>query len=329
MTKQFRGVKSGSVLGRFLTKCYKQMNKKYDIFVVITGGEGVGKSRGLFLNIADYWFRRLKGEAINKEALNISVDKFVKCLRDSGPLSFVGLDEAGDSMDTQNWANKFNKVLYQAYTIIREKFLFSVVVLPSFFDLNPRFRKRRVRFLIDVTRRVDNRCNNCVDINTRGKKVPHQFVGEKCDRCGGDDFEPGFVMYDIYDRNKIREILERNAYKKIKKVRCGITPLASGRVREYRGVMKDYYSGLKKEKMHQILNKLYDETMEFSDVPQKPKCVHHFRYNKTKDIWWCDKCGYETGENPFRIPEVCDKSSDNNKKTTLSELKTASGENDN
>jgi len=293
-------IRSDSNLARFLDKCFLQMNKRFDIFLVISGAEGVGKSRGLFLNIADYWFKTLlKKESIDKSAINVSVDKFVNCLYNSDKFSFVGLDEAGDSMDSRDWANKFNKVLYQAYTIIREKFIFSVVVLPSFFDLSPRFRRRRVRFLIDVTKRVDNRCKKCKTFNTRGKLVPFEFVGDKCPKCGSSDFLKGYVTYDIYDRPRIGEILQRNQFKMIKKVSCGVTPITSGVVGEYEGEFADFYSDLKTKKMDSVLEKLMKVVEPFSDTKKKPKCDHRWRYNKTENRWWCRKCGKCTKINPY------------------------------
>lgn len=300
-------------LARFLDECFKQMNKRYDIFLVITGGEGVGKSRGLFLNIADYWFRRLlKKRKINKDSINVSVDKFVACLGASPEFSFVGLDEAGDSMDSLDWANKFNKVLYQAYTIIREKFIFSVVVLPSLFDLSPRFRKRRVRFLIDVVKRVDNRCRYCKDVSSRGKKVRHEFVGDACDKCGATDFFKGYVKYNIYDRARIGEILERNQFKMIKRVGCGVAPLISGCVGEYKGEFADFYSGLKKSKMDSVLEKLREVVQPFSGEKVKPKCNHDWRYTKKEDAYWCRKCGARTSKNPFYVESGVDKGLNNN-----------------
>ena len=282
-------IRENSNLARFLRVNFKQMRKRYDIFCVIDGAEGIGKSRGAFLNIADYWFRvLLKKRLIPRSAINVDIKDFVKALETSEPFSFIGLDEAGDSMDSMEFANKFNRLIYQAYTIIREKILFTIIVLPSFFDLSPRFRKRRVRYLIHVYKRIDNRCKN--------KKCNTMFVGSECPDCGSKLFRKGFVCYEIYDRQRLGMILERNMYKHIKRIRCGVPPLFRGTISEYKGNISEYYSGLKTKKMTDVLKKLKGSLTAFTG---EKKCKHEWRYLRKSGMYYCRKCGFERSTNPF------------------------------
>ena len=296
-------IKRDCKMAEFLELVNKQMKKKYDIFVVIDGSEGVGKSRGLLLNMLEYWYKAiLKQKEIPQWAINIDAKTWINNLDKAGEREMIGLDEAGDSMDSMQFATKFNRLLYQAYTIIREKLSFSIVVLPSFFDLAPRFRKRRVRFLVHAYRRMDNKCNNCGEA----------FVGKECPKCGSTHFNRGYVMYEVYDRVRINKILERNHYNHIKRVNCGIKPLFNGVLTEYEGGLKDYYSGLKKQKMVEVIEKLKDEMnppdpeSEKGKVVQK-KCPHSdWRYVKSKNLWYCRNCGKVVHKNPYKGGEEDD-----------------------
>lgn len=279
-------IRSNTNLAKFLRAVHNRMTRKYDVFMVIDGGEGVGKSRGILLNVLDYWYRKILHKQVPKWSVNIDVKEWVDALHRTKTYDAAALDEAGDSMDSMDFANKFNKILYQVYTIIREKLCLSIVVLPSFFDLSPRFRKRRVRFLIHCYKRIDNRCKSC-------KK---EFVGKECPKCGSKDFKNGFVCYEIYDRTRLNEILQRNMYKHIKKVRCGVAPLARGIVGEYKGKLADYYSELKTEKMGIALEKLKDAV---SEIKGSKSCTHSWRYVRKTVSWYCRNCGLEVFDNPF------------------------------
>lgn len=247
-------IDSNSNLARLLKWIHKQMRLRYDFFIVIDGDEGKGKSRGMFLNIMDYWYKKLLQKDIPQECISVDIRNYIHGLKIGEEMDFRGLDEAGDSMDTTDYANKLNKMLYQAYTVIRERRYFSVVVLPSFFDLNPRFRKRRVKMLIHIKRRVNNTCNECKE----------EFVELVCPKCGSEDFKKGYVCYDVYDRKRLNMILGMNMSRPVKSISVGVKPILSGIVYEYDGEMKDYYAQLKTKKTKDILNILHDEMKDMA-----------------------------------------------------------------
>lgn len=280
-------MQNNSNLAKVLYWVYAKIMLNYDMFIVITGGEGTGKSRGLFLNIVDFWYRKILKKPIPQDSYGIDIKDFVKSLGTGKKLDFRGLDEAGDSIDAQNWNNVLNKILYQAYTVIREKKLFTCIVLPSFFDLNPRFRKRRVKVLFNVYKRVDNKCKACDGYFVDSKVCPH---------CGNDKFTKGYILWRCYNKKQIREILVRNQFRSVKSLNVGVSPVCEGRSYEYKGELLKFYNPKKQEKMKEVLEKVQNEVM---GIDGKRVCTHTWIYRKTDMAWWCRVCGAETKESPY------------------------------
>lgn len=266
----------------------KRICFNYDCLGVIVGAEGVGKSRGLLLNMIDFWYRKILKKSIPKYALCTTLKKFSENLGKGDKGDLIALDEAGDTLDTQEYTNKINRALYQAYTVIRERCLFSVVVLPDYFDLNPRFRKRRVRLLIDVYKRVNNIC----------KKCGTEFLGEACTNCKSKRYKKGYVCYKAYNLEKIQQILVLNKDKPLKKLSVGVKPIISGTVEEYAGALTSHYSKLKNIKTSNALEHLKAIA---SGKGELRICRHDYRYLKKTSVWYCRFCGYETKENPYFI----------------------------
>lgn len=189
--------------------------------------------------------------------------------------------------------NKLNKALYQTYTVIREKKLFTLIVLPSFFDLNPRFRKRRVRVLFHAKYRCDNRCLFC----------DHFFTGNRCPKCLSGNFKPGFLIFDVYNQKQIHEILERNKHRSIKSLNVGVQPVVkNARIKEYKGSLLPNYEKLKKEKLAETIKNLQNEIDP--DIPKRKTCSHLYFYLKRKEAWVCRRCNHETKINPFDNEEL-------------------------
>lgn len=276
-------LKETSKLFRILKFVHKKISLNYDYFIVVTGDEGVGKSRGVFLNMIDAWYK-MQGKKAPKECFGIDLKDFVKSLKKSEEFDFVGLDEAGDKLDTQDYYNHMNKILYQAYTVIREKKLLSVIVLPSIFDLNPRFRKRRVRMLINVKQRVDNKCKDC----------EHSFVGSVCPKCKSTSFKKGYVTFEVYNRRKLRAILTLNERRFVKSLHVGIQPTAIGTTGVYEGDLLEHYTKLKTQKIHDTLHGLQsDISSDRKDSPRRcPECgAANTTYAMRTNTMCCRSCG--------------------------------------
>lgn len=281
-------IKLDSNLAKIMNAIHKSMTLNYDYFGVITGDEGLGKSRGILLNCVDYWYSYLLKKPAPKHSLAIDLVGFTKNLEKGDRMDLRALDEAGDAMDAQDYANKMNRAIYKAYTVIREKKFFSMVVLPSIFDLNPRFRKRRVKLLINVYKRVNNLCKDC----------GNEFVESACPKCHSVNFEKGYICWDAWNKDKLLEILHRNENREIKTVYVGVKPVCSGIAYEYNGELMHYYTGLKDKKTDEAIKDLQREIAGVNGTSVK-ECKHYWMFSKRKHEWSCRQCGIVTDKNPF------------------------------
>ncbi|HMA69857.1 MAG TPA: hypothetical protein VKN74_08280 [Candidatus Mcinerneyibacterium sp.] len=125
----------------------KNLKKDYDALMVITGKEGVGKSH-LMLNILDYYNPKAKISDIS-----LNKNDFRHNIRFQPRYGNPVFDEAGDGLFSREAMTSFNREIVKLYMAIRGRNLFTILVLPDFFDLDSFFRKHRVRFLIEVYKR--------------------------------------------------------------------------------------------------------------------------------------------------------------------------------
>lgn len=275
-----------SNLAEVLHRFKSMMDRGYDVFCVITGMEGVGKSRGLFLNIIDYWYTVILGhKKVPEGRYNVRLEDFIQSLKTGKDYDICSLDEAGDTMDSQNFRDALNRILYQSYTIIREKRFFTLIVLPDFYDLNPRFRNRRVRGVFECFQRVDHRCKEC----------NHRFVGPlHCPECKSKKIEKGFVRWRYFGRARINQIFEKTKNHKVKRLGV-LSPTIQGIVEEYRGPMLKRYSKEKAQKMEEAIDMMYDLFSQATeeDIWRCPKCRRSdTRILKSDNRIHCRKCQY-------------------------------------
>jgi len=125
----------------------KNLKKDYDCLMVISGKEGVGKSH-LMLNILDYY-----NPKANIDDISLNKEDFRQNIRTQKRFGNPVFDEAGDGMFSREAMTSFNREIVKLYMAIRGRNLFTILVLPDFFDLDTFFRKHRVRFLIEVYKR--------------------------------------------------------------------------------------------------------------------------------------------------------------------------------
>ena len=117
-----------------------------DFVAVIDGEEGVGKSV-LAQQIAAY----LDPE-FNMERIVFNSDKFLETIKDpkTKPGSCVVLDEAFSAANNRASLTEVNRAMIGVATEMRQKNLFVLMVLPSFFDLDKYFALWRCRALFHV-----------------------------------------------------------------------------------------------------------------------------------------------------------------------------------
>lgn len=132
---------------------YEKHKQNWDTFGIIIGDEGVGKSN-VGLHYLDIWSRITKGKCLPEDIKHVCLTgkDFVDDLSDMKENELTIFDEAGE-LDSRRAMSNFNTLLTQAYKVIRADRLFTILILPDFWDLEPRFRNRRVKFLIYVYQR--------------------------------------------------------------------------------------------------------------------------------------------------------------------------------
>ena len=241
-----------------------------DYFGVVTGKVGFGKSRGIFLNIMDYWYKTFFNKIPPTSCFGVSFEDYLKALKKGEPFDFAGLDEGGDIFDKGNSGQRVLIDLYQTYTIIREKKLFTCIVISSIFDLYSKFAINRVKFWINVIKRVNKKCKNCKT----------EFVGEKCPKCDCEKYTGGYIVFDFYSQERLKKILEYNQYRQTKKINCGVGSMFQGSVREYKGELVDYYKKLKDDKSTSKIDELYTK---YVDKPEKV-AVADIKTERNKNI---------------------------------------------
>ncbi len=202
---------------------YNKITKEdYDTVWLVTGDEGTGKSN-LLLAIVEYWYNKLNGECLESDIKHVSLDRlnFVTDLKDAKRYELSTDDEAGD-ISSKRAMSEFNVLLTQAYQVIRGDNLFTILVLPSPFDIDGFFVKRRARGLINI--------------NNRGK-------------C------------KFYSKTRLRNMIALNQSRYIKKVEvvkatfCDVFP-------KYKGILLKEYKKKKAEKMQEVRNQLYEKVMK-------------------------------------------------------------------
>lgn len=126
----------------------------YDEVLVISGEEGMGKST-IALHIVHEYLELLKG-SVRPEDLreNVGLDlvEFATLLKEKSKGGIADLDEAAEISSRTSMSAR-NVVLMQAYQLIRGQNLFTILTIPSVFDLDRFFRNRRVRHYIHVHKR--------------------------------------------------------------------------------------------------------------------------------------------------------------------------------
>lgn len=135
------------MMARELDKVQKRvLTKDRDWVAVVDGEEGVGKSV-LAMQIATYL-----DPSFTLDRIVFSSDDFLKIIKDPKTKkgSAVVLDEAFNAANNRASLTEVNRAMIGVATEMRQKNLFVIMVLPSFFDLDKYFALWRCRALIHV-----------------------------------------------------------------------------------------------------------------------------------------------------------------------------------
>jgi len=213
-------------LEKVLDIIYYQLSKKdWDNLLIVCADEGKGKSN-LLLHIVDYWSRLKFGKVDDSYIKFVCLDRlqFVQTLNEANKFDVIGYDEAGD-ISNKRAMGRFNFLLTQAYQIIRGDNLFTILVLPSLFDLDSFFTKRRARGFIQI--------------HERGK-------------------------FSYWSKDRLRKIIALNQSRYIKTPYV-VKPTFYDTFPKYKGVLSEGYLLKKKEKMKDVRKELYKSVKDMEE----------------------------------------------------------------
>lgn len=156
-----------------LDKVKKNVTKKdRDYVMVIDGEEGAGKSV-LAFQIAKYLDSKFVLDNICFNA-----DQFIARLKTAPKYSCIILDEAFSSANSRASLTEVNRSLIGVATEMRQRNLFVIIVIPSFFDLDKYFALWRCRSLFHVYFKKDGSRGRYV-IFPKSKKKYLYLTGKK------------------------------------------------------------------------------------------------------------------------------------------------------
>lgn len=275
-------IQENSNLFKILLQCKKDMDRGYDKFIGIFGDEGKGKSESLLLPIIDCWYNQILGKPVPEGCFTVDYTDFGKVLMRTELYDIAALDETSDALNAKDSMRRFNKTMYQTYTIIRGKRILTIVVMPSFFDLDSGFRKRRMAGAFHVTRRVGNIC----------KKCSYEFVGDACVKCGSKSYKKGYIIFKYYTKDMLERICVLTRYSAVPKM--NVVQGIEGMAHKYEGPLLDIYRPMKEKKMQSALENVQAELSLLSREDQShlrrcPNCSSSdIRFSKGKYI--CRGC---------------------------------------
>lgn len=136
-----------AIVSKELDKVKKRVLKKdRDFVAVIDGEEGVGKS------VLAQQIARYLDDDFNLDKIVFNSDDFIKAIKDPKTKkgSCIVLDEAFSAANNRASLTEVNRAMIGVATEMRQKNLFILMVLPSFFDLDKYFALWRCRALFHV-----------------------------------------------------------------------------------------------------------------------------------------------------------------------------------
>lgn len=148
------------------------INKDRDFVMVIDGEEGSGKSV-----LAQQIARKLDPKFC-LDNICFNADQFIERLKKAPKYSCIVLDEAFSSANSRSALTEVNRSLIGVATEMRQRNLFVIIVIPSFFDLDKYFALWRCRALFHVYFNKDGSRGSYI-IFPKSKKKYLYLTGKK------------------------------------------------------------------------------------------------------------------------------------------------------
>lgn len=237
---------------KYLDIRYAKHMDDWDTVIVVDGDVGSGKSN-LALNMLDYWMNKIHGECLGEhnKHMSLTTPSFLGDLADGEQLDMCVYDEAGE-LTSRRAMSKFNVKLMVAYKVIRADRIFTVLCIDDIFDLDPYFRKKRVKALFHVKQRgrvevwLKERLRAMLSLN-QNYEIKNLYLVSPSFR---DTFSKyNGVMLKEYAKNKKEKTTE--ARKQLKEEKEQINE------------SKEYAKKLKKQKIKNILKQLEEDEVSY------------------------------------------------------------------
>jgi len=140
---------------QILLNVYEHLKQDYDYVLVVVGETGVGKSH-FVLNLFDTWYKKILRQEITESMVKQVTTDYKTWLKNFKGLKEFDMnvyDEGATTLNAKDHATTISKDIAKLFNVFRAKKFFTVIVLPSFWDLNKYFRERRLRGLVYVDKR--------------------------------------------------------------------------------------------------------------------------------------------------------------------------------
>lgn len=199
---------------------FDKLKNDYDGLIIVAGDEGKGKSR-LILHAIEHWIRITQNrEPVAEDVKYITLDKidFVNELQNPDKYSIVVMDEAGE-MASRSAMSRFNKIMTHAFQVIRGLNKLTILILPSLWDIDSFFRRRRARGFIYVYKRGS---------------------------------------FAFWSQSRLRKMVALNEQYPVKNY-WRTRPTFFDTFPNYKGILLEPYSKLKQKKMEEMVKRLKDE----------------------------------------------------------------------
>lgn len=185
-TKEWEELPKGSKEGMFIDPILKRLLDKYrsllkqdlDAVVVIDGYEGAGKSC-----LAQTMGKYFDPEGFCIDRIVFNPKQFQAVVPHVPPYSCIVLDEAYGGLNSKSVMGKESKAMNKMFTEIRDRNLFMIIVLPSYFELNKYFAIHRSLGLFHVilhhNRKTDKYRRGGVHYYSFGRKKEMYIQGKQ------------------------------------------------------------------------------------------------------------------------------------------------------
>lgn len=221
-------------IDQILEMIHEHLLHDNDFVLLVTGDEGKGKSH-LVLQIIQKWYDNFFDGCKSEHAEKLQAQPmgWIKQIKKCERYGINAYDEGG-RVNSRGAMSKMNKIIFETYQVIRGKNFFTIIAIPSVFDLETSFPKRRAKGLFHIPKRG---------------------------------------IANFYGQKKLREIVEINQRKIIKKVHVRLPDLGPIFFDKYTGVMIDTYLSHKEDSMKEQLDRLYQEVEMLEGVSVDTKIV--------------------------------------------------------